>query len=85
MSDDTTEARIRRILANVLEVDPEKIGDEFGPADSELWDSLNALRMVTELETEFGVRLRMEDIPKMVDFAAIRRTVEKYRAEAGAN
>lgn len=83
MSDESISTRIKRILESVLEVSPEDIGDTFGPADTELWDSLNALRIVSELESEFGIRLAMEDIPKMATFTAIRETVDRYLQEAG--
>ncbi|MHC4952286.1 MAG: acyl carrier protein [Planctomycetota bacterium] len=75
-----TEQKIRSVLAEILSVEPDAITDAFGPADAPLWDSLNALRIVTELESAFSIRLAMADIPQMSSFAAIRDTVDRYRA-----
>ena len=83
MSDESINTRFRATLANVLEVDPGSIGETFGPADTAVWDSLNALRIVSELEAEFGVHLLMGNILRMNDFRAIRDTVERYLQEAG--
>lgn len=36
-----------------------------------IWDSMNHLNLVVELEIEFGVSLEPEEIARMVDYTAV--------------
>jgi len=69
------DARIREVMAGVLDVAPEAIGDGFARADSSRWDSLNHLRLVTALEAAFGIRFTMREVPELARFEAIRQAV----------
>jgi len=46
------EKKIRRIIADILDVKEEKITETFGPNDAAMWDSLNNLQLITALEEE---------------------------------
>jgi len=70
--------RIRGLLAEILEVDVSRIGDGFGPQDAELWDSLNALKIVSVIEETFEIRFSMAEIGEMIDFARIREAVHRH-------
>jgi acyl carrier protein len=74
--------RIKKVLCAVFDVAAEEIHDGTAPANVGMWDSLNHLRMVTELEKEFGVRLRQKEIREMVSFSRIRETLGRHIAES---
>jgi acyl carrier protein len=63
--------RIREVMAEVLEVPPASIRQDFSRADAPLWDSLNHLRLVTALEETFAVRFTMREIGELVRFDRI--------------
>ena len=69
------EERIKAVLAGILEIAPAEIGDDFGPAGCQNWDSLNNLRIVTALEKEFALKFSWPEISSMTDFAGIRRVI----------
>ena len=75
------EEKIRSILAGILDVEPEEIGDGFGPDSCQNWDSLGNLRIITALEREFAVKFTWEEISSMTDFARIREVIAR-RGEA---
>lgn len=77
------DARIRKILGTVFEIPEEEIQDGTGPGNVGMWTSLNHLRMVTEIEKEFGIRLRQKEVREMRSFATIRETVERYLSRDG--
>jgi len=54
------EDQLIKIIADVLELDMEDISPEMGPETLEEWDSVNALRILTSVETDLGVRLTMK-------------------------
>jgi acyl carrier protein len=70
--------RIREVVAGVLGVDAEAIGDGFGRADSPRWDSLNHLRMISSLEQSLGLRFTMGEVRAMERLAEIRRAVAAH-------
>jgi acyl carrier protein len=68
-------ARVRELLAQVLEVQPSSIGPESSPATIASWTSLNHLMLVSQIENEFGVVFSNEQIRDLVSFDQIVRTV----------
>jgi acyl carrier protein len=69
------ERRIRNVMAEVLGVDAEAIGDDFGRDSSPRWDSLRHLRMISSLEQALGLRFTMAEVRAMERFAEIRCAV----------
>jgi acyl carrier protein len=47
----------------------------MGPDDIERWDSLNHLRLITETESAFSVRLTMSQIQQIKSLADLVRFV----------
>jgi len=73
------EEKIKAVLAAILEIEPEKIGDDFGPDSCQNWDSLQNLRLVTALEAAFAVKFSWPEISSMTDFARIREVIARRR------
>lgn len=67
--------RLREVLGAVFDVPPAEFRDETGPENVGLWDSLNHLRMVSEIEKVFGIRLTGKEIRAMVTYSKIREIV----------
>jgi len=72
------DARIKEVLAGVLDLDPARIPDSFMRHDAASWDSLNHLRLVTALEEAFGIKLTMREVGEMESFAAVRDRVRSH-------
>ena len=51
------------------------------PQTIERWDSLNHLKLITAIESEFGIRLRMQTVLKINDIAALVAAVQSHREE----
>jgi acyl carrier protein len=75
------EEKTRKILAEILEVEPGEIGDDFGPDCCQNWDSLSNLRIITALEQAFQIKLSWPEISSMTSFAAITTVIARRRAE----
>jgi acyl carrier protein len=54
--------RLTRILAKVFQINESEINDNTSPENTEKWDSFNTLNLVMELENEFNVQLRFDEI-----------------------
>jgi len=55
-------ARFREVLSEVLGLAPAQITPDLRRTDTDLWDSINHLRLITLLETEFGASFTMDEI-----------------------
>lgn len=75
------EEKIRSILAGILEVEPQAIGERFGPDNCPNWDSLSNLRIISALEQAFALTLTWTEISSMTDFARIRDVIRRRRGE----
>lgn len=54
--------RLTALLARVFQVDESEINDNTSPENTEKWDSFNTLNLVMELENEFNVQFRFDEI-----------------------
>jgi len=70
--------QLKAILGAVFDLPADEINDQTSPGDVGLWDSLNHLRMVTEIEKMFRIRLTQKEIREMVTYAKIREIVGRY-------
>jgi len=70
--------QLKAILGAVFDLPADEINDQTSPGDVGLWDSLNHLRMVTEIEKVFRIRLTQKEIREMVTYAKIREIVGRY-------
>ena len=66
---------LKSILGTIFDLPADEINDQTSPGDVGLWDSLNHLRMVTEIEKVFRIRLTQKEIREMVTYAKIREVV----------
>lgn len=64
-------ARVRAVLAKVLDLSPAEIGPDLSTATSGTWTSLNHLMLVSELENEFSVVFSNHDIKGLTSYPAI--------------
>lgn len=70
---------VKRIMADILNIDPHSIRDGSEMETIEQWDSGNHVSLVLALEEEFGVSFDVPEIEAMTSFAAIVSTLEKKR------
>ncbi len=66
---------IRRVLADVLGVDPGRLGPDSSPDTIESWDSVQHVNLIIALEQEFRVRFAPEEIEEAMSLAAIAELV----------
>lgn len=72
---DQTADSVRRILADVLEVDPARVTDDLRQDQVESWDSLRHLMLISALEEGLGLRFAMDEIGQMTSLEEILRRV----------
>ena len=72
-----SEERIRKIIAEILRVNEESIQEDTAIGDIPSWDSLNQLRILAAVESEFGIQFTPDVLMEMEDFSDIVRAVEE--------
>lgn len=70
--------QLKSILGTVFDLSVDEINDQTGPGNVGLWDSLNHLRLISEIEKVFKIRLAQKEIRAMVSYAVIRETVRSH-------
>jgi acyl carrier protein len=73
------ETRLRQILSDVLDIDPEQISDAFSRDDESGWDSMAHLRLITAVEQAFGIKLTMKEIEEIRSYGDLRNRVAAHR------
>jgi acyl carrier protein len=62
---DTMRERLIEIVAAALRVPTSTLTLETGPGDLPAWDSLAQINVVSEIETEFGVSIPIEQVAEI--------------------
>jgi acyl carrier protein len=68
---------VKRIMADILEVDERSINDDTEMGVVEQWDSGNHISLVLALEEEFGVSFEVSEIEAMTSFPDVVSTLER--------
>lgn len=86
MANESTAARIKAIMVQVLDLDlsPEQIDDELSLYSSSIrLDSLGFLRLIIALEAEFGRQIDDEDVME-ADLETIAGLIQLFADKLGA-
>jgi acyl carrier protein len=69
--------RAKRIVANVLRLDPAGIADDARSEDVAGWDSLAQIEIMLALERELGLRIPAEAMLELTSLPAIAEFVDR--------
>jgi acyl carrier protein len=74
------ENRVKKVIAEILDIEISSINDNTSPETIESWDSLKQMNIIVALEEEFDIEFSDEDIVEMLNFRLIIQLLElKYR------
>lgn len=68
--------RLRTLMAELLDLPADEIKPDMQRADTEAWDSLNHLRLITAIESEFGSAFTMDEIAALQTPAQLQSIIE---------
>jgi acyl carrier protein len=72
--------RLARCFSSVF---PELTAEQIRSASMDsvpAWDSLAAVTLVAALQEEFGLQIKLMDLPELVSFVAVQNYVRKHNA-----
>jgi acyl carrier protein len=72
------EERVIKIIAEVIEVDSNRIDEDTAIGDFPNWDSMGQLVIITSLEKEFDIKFDPEDIMDLEDVGDLISAIEEY-------
>lgn len=78
MRGDDIEERIRRVLAEVLDLDPRSVSADTSTDTVDAWGSLQHLTLVLALEEEFEIQLGEDETVAIVSFPLIVAAVSEH-------
>lgn len=67
--------RLKLIIATILELPLESVGDDASPATLANWDSVKQMDVMLAVEDEFKVRFDEEEISTLTSYASIRDAI----------
>lgn len=74
------EEKVREIIAGILKVDGSMINEDTAIGGIPGWDSLNQMRILSDIESETGVQFTADILLELEDFKDI---VEAVKALSG--
>ena len=73
--------RVRAVIIKTFALSPHDGGGELRMGSVPQWDSLGHMRLVVELEEEFGVSFATYLLPELLDIDSIARVVRDLQSE----
>jgi acyl carrier protein len=70
------EETIKRVMADILNVDAGEIGEHTSMQNTEGWDSANHIQLVLALEQEFSVSFDVSEFESMLSFPDVVAIVQ---------
>lgn len=77
------EASVKDVLAQVMDVNPGRIGPGFGRDSCDSWGSLTHLMLISELESRFSVAFSSQEIPRLSSYDQIVDSLTTRHATGG--
>lgn len=71
---------LRGIVAEVFDMDPDQVTRDLTPESVDLWDSMNHLRLITEVEDRLRVQFAMAEIQEIDSIGALQDLVARYKS-----
>lgn len=68
--------RLRILIAEMLDLQPDEIQPKLRRADTDAWDSVNHLRLITAVESEFGTTFTMDEIAQLQTPGDLQRVID---------
>ncbi|MDP3849577.1 MAG: acyl carrier protein [Luteolibacter sp.] len=78
MNKNETTLRARTVLARVLKVDLESIGDNASQVDFANWDSVQHMNVVLALENEFDIEFSDAELPGLTTLPLMVASIESH-------
>ena len=78
MSSEEIEERIRRVLSEVLDLDPSDVSADTSKETVQAWSSLQHLTVVLALEEEFEIQFDEDETLSIVSFPLIVAAVSDH-------
>jgi acyl carrier protein len=72
--------KLRKTIAEVLEIPAEDITSEASSDNIEAWDSLKHLDIVLNIERAYRVKFKTSEIAELVSVASIEQLLRQYHA-----
>ena len=71
-------SRINAIVGEVLGIPSEQVSADLTPDSIATWDSLNHLRLITQLEQELAIKLTMVEIQAITSVEALHKVLASH-------
>ena len=71
------ESRVKKVIAEILDIEISSINDNTSPETIESWDSLKQMNIIVALEEEFDIEFSDEDIIEMLNFRLICEAIKE--------
>lgn len=79
------EAKLKAVMAAMLELDVAIIGPETSTDTVEQWDSLHHMNLVIALESAFGITIPDEEVVTLTSYPILKAMVEEQLARGKAD
>lgn len=75
----TSEQKLIELIAEVIDVEMDMLSLDIGPNEIEEWDSVNTLRILTNIESELGIRIPLAEYHQASTIGELSELIRSYK------
>jgi acyl carrier protein len=68
---------LKALIATVIQIDPTSLTDASGMNETDGWDSLKQFEIMADIENQYSVKLKFDDIEHATTIGAIRAALKR--------
>ena len=72
-------AQLVEIVSRIFDIKPDEVVDGLTRGKLEIWDSLNHLLLISEIENEMAISFTTDEVLKIKTFRDLREIVESKK------
>mgnify|MGYP001261075728 FL=1 len=69
------ENKIKKIMAEIFEINIDNISNGLSPTDVDNWDSLRHLMLIVEIEKKFEIKFTDDELISLIDYNSICKII----------
>ena len=69
------ENKIKKIMAEIFEINIDNISNGLSPSDIDNWDSLRHLMLIVEIEKKFEIKFTDDELISLIDYTSICKII----------
>ena len=73
------DSKLKKIFLDIFNINSKDFSSNSSMKNIEKWDSLNHIGLISEIENQFSINFKDEEVIEMINFKVIKNKIHNYK------